>query len=355
MTPTCFVIAPFKAPYSGYYENILKPAIRAADLEPVRGDEFNSITPVMEDIWKSIVNCQICLADLSENNPNVLFEVGLAMAIDKPIVIVTQNANNLPFDLKANRVIEYHPTTEGDWENRFRQKLSATLQDLVRKNTAVQRPTWKTIKTAAETIYDNSSQPVRERSNIIDINDALQPAYADQFFVTHFEAENNLIKKAKSELWLVYETGSLVLQNNLGTIVPFLKAGGHIRILLVSEKIHKTVFVRHRFQDEPQYLPDRYKATRTNLNRIRNEAALAPNSPQLSVRWLPFPVNFVGVFIEPKADDKQESYAAIRLIGFRSFIEREREMVMRADISQDTFDYYVEQVNQMWEAASPDE
>ncbi|MEP7289664.1 MAG: hypothetical protein ABI947_28265 [Chloroflexota bacterium] len=87
---TCFVIAPFKEPFGSYYENILRPAIVAAGLEPKRGDEFNTIHPIMSDVWKSIVTCEICLADLSKNNPNVLFEVGLAMAIDKPIVLLTQ-------------------------------------------------------------------------------------------------------------------------------------------------------------------------------------------------------------------------------------------------------------------------
>ncbi len=349
----CFVIVPFKAPFSDYYRNIYRPAITAAGLQAIRGDEFNTINPVMNDIWESIVNCEICIADLSGNNPNVMFEVGLAMAIDKPIVFVTQSPGDLPFDLKANRVIEYHPSPTSEWEEVLKQKLSSTLQELFLNPDKIKPSSWKTAQTPAEKIYATWKQHGKERTNLFDITDPLHPVYADEFFVTAPEAENNLIKKAKSELWLVYETGSLVLQHNFGNIVKFLKAGGQIRLLLVSEKIHETVIFRHRFRTS-QYLPGRYDSTRTYLSQIATEAALEPNSSQFSVRWLPFPVNFVGVFINPKATDKHESYAAIRLIGFRTFIEREREMVMRGDISSDTFDYYLDQFNQMWEAASSD-
>jgi hypothetical protein len=351
--PSCFAIVPFKAPFSDYYKNIYQPAIATAGLKPIRGDDFTTITPVMDDIWESIVNCQICVADLSQNNPNVMFEVGLAMAIDKPIVFMTQALSELPFDLKTNRVIEYHPSPDPKWEERLKQTLTATIQNLVQQKVEVLRPTWKTVKTDAETIYDKWKQHGKERANLVDITDHLQPAYADEFFVTASEAEDNLIKRAKSELWLIYETGSLILQKNFGSILDFLKAGGHVRILLVSQKIHETVIFRHRFQ-KPTYLPDRYAATHTYLNQIADEIELEPDSSRFSVRWLLFPVNFVGVFIEPTAIDKHESYAAIRMIGFRTFIERERAMVMRRDISQNTFDHYREQFNQMWEAASPE-
>lgn len=348
--PVCFVIAPFNETFTDYYKTIVQPAIAAAGLEPKRGDEFHTVTPIMSDIWESIVTCQVCLVDVSENNPNVLFELGLAMAIDKPVVIISQTPEKLPFDLKSERVIHYHPAKLA-WQEQLKADITMTLKGLVDQNITIRRQVWKNLLTPAETMHDLWRQHGR-RANAIDLADKLEPTYADDFFVTQRQKENELIAKAESEIWLVSETGALMLQDNFGKLIPFLRKGGKLRLLLVSKKIHKLVIKRHLFQS-PNYLPDRYQTTREYLAQLTTETGVEVNSEQLQVRWLSFPVSFVGVFIEPTAPAKQ-SYSVIRFIGFRTVIEKEPSIVLRGDLSPKTFTHYLDEFDHLWNAASPE-
>lgn len=346
----CFVIAPYKEPFTDFYKSILQPAITAAGFNPKRGDEFHRLGRFMNDVWTGIVTSQVCLADLTGNNPNVLFEVGLAMAIDKPIVMISQSLNELPTDLNPDRVIAYRPEDDPEWRQRLEDEIIKWLKPLATQSVTAFRQPWKLDLTPAEKVYERWQKHGVDRSNMIDLFDPFQPTYADEFFVKRRQKESDLIEKAKSEVWLVYETGALILQDGLGALVPLLRSGGKVRLLIVSEKISEFVRYRHRFE-EPDYLVKRYQTTRTYLEQIVRDTGVQLNSEQLEVRWLPFPINFVGVFIEPNAALSQR-YCAIRLVGFRTFIQREPSIVMRDDLSPDTFDYYLDQFIQMWNAAS---
>jgi nucleoside 2-deoxyribosyltransferase len=67
----------------------------------------------MNDILRSIHEADYIIADLTEQNPNVYYELGLAHATGKPIILITQNIGKLPFDLRHQRVIEYSDTAAG--------------------------------------------------------------------------------------------------------------------------------------------------------------------------------------------------------------------------------------------------
>src|SRR5688572_25503645 len=75
---TCFVIMPFRKPFDGYYRDVIAPAIETAGLTAVRADEINKPGVILNQIWKGITEAQICLADLTGRNANVMYEVGLA-------------------------------------------------------------------------------------------------------------------------------------------------------------------------------------------------------------------------------------------------------------------------------------
>jgi hypothetical protein len=351
----CFVITPFKSPFKEIYEQTLKPMIASAGFEARRGDDLSSHDSnlIMQDVWEGIVNAQICLADLTDDNPNVLYEVGLAMAINKPIIFITQKPDKLPFDLKPHRAIDYDPENP---EPGLRDRLVTTLQKHAQNPIAESRPVWKVVKTPAEMLFDRLNQHGTERASAVDLQDRLMPAYADEFFVAGSQAENSILKQAQSELWLVYETGSTILRQEDISLISFLKNGGSLRLLLVSETIQHIVLYRHRFADvDADYLVNRYRETRLYLKSIARESGVALQSPQFQARWLPFPVSFVGVFADPYASTERDRYCALRFIGFRAHVERERALVMRSDLSPQTFAYYLNQVETMWNVASPDE
>jgi len=127
VTDTCFVVMPFHSLFDSEYERVIQPAIRETGLECVRGNEIYSEANIVQDIWRSLRQARVIVAELSGRNPNVLYEVGLAHAIGKPIVLLTRNQEDVPFDLRALRYLYYDPNDPFWGEN-----LRSALTDSVR-------------------------------------------------------------------------------------------------------------------------------------------------------------------------------------------------------------------------------
>jgi len=104
-------VSPFSGSLGGYYESIYKPAIEQAGLQPLRADaEIFATGKIMDQIWRGIRSAQVLVAELTTKNPNVFYELGLAHALEKPVVLVSSNQEDVPFDLRHIRVILYDQT-----------------------------------------------------------------------------------------------------------------------------------------------------------------------------------------------------------------------------------------------------
>ena len=124
---TCFVMMPFAVPLGGYYEQIYKPAIEKAGLRPLRADtEIFGTGKIIDQIWSGINSAKVLVAELTTRNPNVFYELGLAHALEKPVVLVSSNENDVPFDLKHIRVI-YYDVTDPFWGNKLLDKVAENI------------------------------------------------------------------------------------------------------------------------------------------------------------------------------------------------------------------------------------
>lgn len=106
----CFVIMPFARAFDDVYDTIkaaASTAVAGETLNCFRLDEVQGAGRISDDLIAAIQHSDLCIADLSGNNPNVLWEVGYAMALSKPIVFISQDLKGLPFDIKDMRVLEY--------------------------------------------------------------------------------------------------------------------------------------------------------------------------------------------------------------------------------------------------------
>lgn len=115
----CFVIQPFdRGPYDERFEDTVGPAIRAAGLEPYRVDSDPGVVVPIEQIENVIRDADACLADITTDNPNVWFELGLAIAAGKPTVLIAQTAARqiYPFDVRHRLVIGYRTETARDFK-----------------------------------------------------------------------------------------------------------------------------------------------------------------------------------------------------------------------------------------------
>lgn len=129
---TCFVMMPFGSWFDRYYQEIYVPAIKEAGFEPIRADELFTTGSVVEQIWDQIEKSKILLADLSEKNANVFYELGLAHAAGKPVVFTSSNVNDVPFDLRHLRVIIYD-IREPEWAPRLRKSIADYLRNAAKE------------------------------------------------------------------------------------------------------------------------------------------------------------------------------------------------------------------------------
>lgn len=128
--PTCFVIQPFdNGPYDKRYNDVLQPAITAAGLEPYRVDQDPSVSVPIDDIESGIRNAEICLADVTLNNPNIWYEVGFAMAAGKAVVMICAEPRlePYPFDVRHRHIIQYSMQSSSDFE-KLKQEVTGRLK-----------------------------------------------------------------------------------------------------------------------------------------------------------------------------------------------------------------------------------
>ena len=124
---SCFVMQPFVPPLGEYYEKIFKPAIEKAGLQPVRADaEIFGTGKIMDQVWRGINAAKVLVAELTTRNPNVFYELGLAHALRKPVVLVSSNESDVPFDLHHIRVI-YYDVTDPFWGTKLIQKVAENI------------------------------------------------------------------------------------------------------------------------------------------------------------------------------------------------------------------------------------
>lgn len=113
----CFVIMPISdqgdypmGHFAKVYEQIIKPSVEAAGYEAYRVDENNICDVIINKIFSAIQECPMAICDLSNRNPNVLYELGLRQAYDKPVVLIQDDKTEKIFDISGINTIFYKNT-----------------------------------------------------------------------------------------------------------------------------------------------------------------------------------------------------------------------------------------------------
>ena len=111
---SCFIIMPIgdhddypQGHFRHVYENIIQPSCEQAGYIPIRADEVKETNLIHLDILKKLIDAPIAICDLSTRNPNVLFELGVRQAFDKPVVLIQEKGTPRIFDIAPLRYLEY--------------------------------------------------------------------------------------------------------------------------------------------------------------------------------------------------------------------------------------------------------
>ena len=129
----CFIIQPLTDEYKKRCEEAYKPAIEKVGLTPYRVDEDYDakklkIQMIKEEIEKSVV----CLAEISEDSPNVWYELGFADGHDIPVVLICERdkRDGLPFDVNQRDTCFYDTGSPSGWvklQEEIIRRLNSTL------------------------------------------------------------------------------------------------------------------------------------------------------------------------------------------------------------------------------------
>ncbi|MFH1884554.1 MAG: hypothetical protein ABIL62_17805 [Planctomycetota bacterium] len=106
---------PFKpAKLTEIYERYIKAPIESQTrLRCIRADDIYKSTDIMRDIWEYINRSKVVIADLTNKNPNVFYELGMSHVLGKYVIQIAQEADDIPFDLRNVRTIVYEDRISG--------------------------------------------------------------------------------------------------------------------------------------------------------------------------------------------------------------------------------------------------
>ena len=131
----CFVIMPFAQRFDEVYETI-REALEGPELSfnCTRADDLVGGGHIIEDILRGIAEAEIVIADLTDRNPNVFYELGIVQMVKnvEKVIMLSQDAESIPFDLQAFRTIVYKQTIQGAKE--LQTKLVEAVKAVAEKS-----------------------------------------------------------------------------------------------------------------------------------------------------------------------------------------------------------------------------
>jgi len=111
----CFVISPIgnadseiRRRSDTILKYIIKPVLETLDYETCRADEIDRPGLITSQIIQRILEYDLVIADLTDSNPNVFYELGIRHSIKKPLVQIMQQGERIPFDVAGLRTIIFN-------------------------------------------------------------------------------------------------------------------------------------------------------------------------------------------------------------------------------------------------------
>ena len=123
--PQIFVTMPLTKNLDAVYTDHILEVGNRLSLTCKRGDDFFSSRSIISEIWSAIYHSRIGIADCTNRDPNVFYELGIAHSIGKPCILITQSIEDIPIDVRHLRTIQYKYTPRG--MKIFEEQLEQTL------------------------------------------------------------------------------------------------------------------------------------------------------------------------------------------------------------------------------------
>jgi hypothetical protein len=103
---TIFLIIPFSPEFEDIYQAV-RQAVDEANHTLIRADELSGTGHITSQIRDTIKTADIIIADVTNANPNVMYEFGFAQSLEKPVITICQKGEPIPFDLNRRPILLY--------------------------------------------------------------------------------------------------------------------------------------------------------------------------------------------------------------------------------------------------------
>ena len=130
----CFVLMEFKPPYTKIYDSLIKPTVEGEGLRCLKSDDIFDTTSVIEDIWGNINRASLIIAEISSNNPNVMYELGICHTVGKNVMMITQQPDEIPFNFRHMRCYAYTNDIPGSDE--LKRNIAGVIKHVQATNVA---------------------------------------------------------------------------------------------------------------------------------------------------------------------------------------------------------------------------
>lgn len=141
--PHAFVVMPFGRKkgrdggwidFDSIYQKLIKPALEQEGFEPFRADEETVSGDILTDMFQELLLADLVLADLSIDNANVFYELGIRHALRKRGVIHIQSGRDyMPYDIFSVRTLPYHCDDRGQPDEKYLEKDKQAIAKMVRE------------------------------------------------------------------------------------------------------------------------------------------------------------------------------------------------------------------------------
>ena len=111
-----------------FFRFIIEPAVKKFNIEAVRSDHIYEAGEITEQMFREILQADLCIAVLTYLNPNVFYELAVAQSAGRPVILLVEKGQKLPFDIQDFRTVNYAllPATkliEGQYANIVKEQI----------------------------------------------------------------------------------------------------------------------------------------------------------------------------------------------------------------------------------------
>ena len=256
--PVAFVIMPFGEGFDEIYNLFLVGALTEAGYEVSRADDLGGSQNIVKGIVRGIKNNDLIVADLTDSNSNVFYELGLAHALNKPVILLTQEIKDLPFDLKSYRVISYK--THFAHIKLAREELTKLAADFLSGEAEFSSPVSDFLGQPVETIFqhltiDSDMQEVGFLDHLADMEEGLERLTNS---IVSFGSKTEELGQATSDITQRIES----LGNKPGGA-----SGRQLRLLVMSLAQKLSGYAKFLLAENDKYGPE-LAQTRTSLEAV---------------------------------------------------------------------------------------